>query len=47
MQKKITIVATIVLAIVMLSSCGSNRCTGRKDCNGNKKTYNKSGGFWM
>ncbi len=38
----------VIIIIGLMASCASNRkCGGRKDCQGNKKTYNKAGGFWM
>jgi hypothetical protein len=42
MLKKVLFVAAIAGFIIALSSCGTKR-----DCWGNKKTYNKQGGFWM
>jgi hypothetical protein len=47
MKLKLLKICAIITVAVLLTNCGSNRCTNRKDCNGNKKTYNKSGGFWM
>jgi hypothetical protein len=42
MLKKVLIMAAIAVFAVSVSSCGVKR-----DCAGNKKTYYKSGGFWM
>ncbi len=42
MYKKILYSIAIVLAIATLTSCAA-----KKDCNGKKMYYNKSGGFWM
>jgi hypothetical protein len=42
MFKKVFFVAAIAILAISISSCGTKR-----DCWGNKKTYNKQGGFWM
>ena len=42
MYKKILFSLSILLAIATLTSCAA-----KKDCNGKKMYYNKSGGFWM
>jgi hypothetical protein len=48
MKKSIVrLVLGLVLIQVIASSCASRKCNGRRDYNGVKKTYNKSGGFWM
>jgi hypothetical protein len=48
MMRRLSLIAIVITIVsIITSSCGSNRCGGKRDCNGVKKTYNKSGGFWM
>jgi hypothetical protein len=42
MSKKVFFLIAIVASVILVSSCAT-----KKDCWGNKKKYNKEGGFWM
>jgi hypothetical protein len=33
---------SVIFLVILVASCGTKR-----DCQGNKKTYNKEAGFWM